>query len=887
MAPPSGQHPVLGNPTEGPSRAAAAGLRMSLRRRIVLAASSGLVILLGVLLVTIYNARQIRRSLDDLSDLHLAAETFRSINNTLLSMEASQRGFLLTGDSSYLVPFDTSMKALQRRMDSLHQIRARFPHQMAQFGRLDSLVDVRLAQMNSTIGAFSADGSPAAIRQLNRNHLTGSMDSVRTTLRGLNQVEEAERLDVRATSARASRRLVLAELLGGVIAIVLVAFALRRVFKDLDAREQAETSLRSSQRFLDSIIDLLPLMVFVKDARDLRFVRFNRTAEEMVGLPRADVLGRTDFDLFPRPLAEGFTTMDRAALASDDVRDVPEEVIVAPNGAVRTMHTRKVAIRDETGRAAFLLGVSEDVTERKRNETEVELARQAAEAANRAKSDFLAKMSHELRTPLNSIIGFSQLIEEESVGPLNDRQRRYVTNVLSSGRQLLDLINDILDLSKVEAGRMELALTHTALPPLLGEALALVEPLAVRGGLSLQLELAADLPGVLVDPARFRQIFYNLLGNAIKFTEPGGRVTLRAAVTRQPSRAGAPMVRLTVHDTGVGIRPDDLERIFLEFEQVDTDQARNRQGTGLGLALARRLTELHGGRLWAESEYGLGSSFHVELPVSPGAEASASPARAGGIALTAAPDGRPLVMVVEDDPGFAELLQHYLEDADYRVALVARGSEVMEQVSRLRPDAITMDIVLPGRDGLQLLRALKSDPRTAAIPVLVVSVTEERVRGVALGAFDWLIKPVQRDALVATVQRAVHDAAAIHPLILAIDDDPGALDVITAMLSGAGFRVLSTTDPREGVALAERERPSAITLDLTMPGLSGFEVVTALRALEATRDLPIIIFSGRDLTLDEQERLETHVQQILAKADAAVLVDELRRIGVQSGALHP
>ena len=312
-------------------------------------------------------------------------------------------------------------------------------------------------------------------------------------------------------------------------------------------------------------------------------------------------------------------------------------------------------------------------------------------------------MSHELRTPLNSIIGFSQLLGEESFGPLNDRQRRYVGNVLTSGRQLLELINDILDLSKVEAGRMELSLASVALIPLLHEALALVEPSPRRRGCTCRSMLPSRSPQCWSTRQRLRQVLYNLLGNAIKFTGPGGSVTLRAAWTRTRSRAGATMIRITVQDTGVGIRPDDLERIFREFEQVDADPARSQQGTGLGLALSRRLVELHGGRIWAESEVGLGSSFHVELPVSPEAPADRSLPPVSDDRL---PTDAPLVLVVEDDPRFAELVREYLEAGGYRVAHATDGDLVMRRVADLAPDAITLDVVLPGRDGLAVLRAL-------------------------------------------------------------------------------------------------------------------------------------------------------------------------------------
>jgi PAS domain S-box-containing protein len=860
-----------------------------LRLRIALAASTGLVILLLVFAASITSTVQVRRSVNQLSDLELAAETFRSVNNGLLSMESNQRGYLLTGDSAYLAPYDAALQALQRRMDTLRMMQATMPADSDRFEALDSLVSTQVSQLNAALAAFSAQGADAAVRQLLRNRATGTVDSLRATLHALNLAEEVQRIRVRALSTGAGRNLILAELVGGLVALILVLTARRQIAAELDARELAEASLRRSERFLDSIIELLPLMVTVKDARTLRLVRVNRTAEQLLGLPREAMLGRDDAELFPRPVAEGYATVDRAVLAGDAVRDIAEEVMAAPNGAVRTLHTRKVAIRDDAGNPAYLLGVSEDITERKRAETGILRARESAEAANRAKSDLLAKMSHELRTPLNSIIGFSQLIEEESFGPLNERQRRYVNNVLASGRELLDLINDILDLSKVEAGRIELSLVNASPLPLLQESLSLFEPLAAVSELRLVLDVDEGLPAILIDIARFRQILYNLLGNAVKFTGAGGTITLRAALSSARWRADTPIIRITVLDTSVGIRPDDLERIFREFEQVDSGSgtSRGQKGTGLGLTLARRLTELQGGRLWAESEFGFGSSFHLELPVSPDAAVLAEGARtlAGGVgpqSATPAPGLPPasLVLVVEDDPAFAELLRDYLEHCGYRVAHVGTGDQVLERVSELRPDAIAMDIVLPGRDGFGAIRALKTDPRTAQIPIVVVSVVDDRVRGIALGAFDWLVKPVQREALVATMQRALASATASYPLVLAIDDDPGELDVVSAILEGAGFRVTTTTNPERGLEIAEALSPDAIILDLVMPGMSGFDVVTALRRMPRMRDVPIVIFSGREHTVAERHSLEQQVLRLLAKPATGELVDELRRLGL-------
>ena len=362
--------------------------------------------------------------------------------------------------------------------------------------------------------------------------------------------------------------------------------------------------------------------------------------------------------------------------------------------------------------------------------TNEELAR-----ANRHKGEFLASMSHELRTPLNAILGFSELVldDEHVIDPA--RRTSFVRHIHNSGKHLLTLINDILDLSKVDAGRMDLRPRTFDLTGTIGTAVSTVEPLADKKGIAL----STDSPGsmmVQADEDKVRQILLNLLANAIKFTKEGGQVGVMA--WREPGR-----MLMCVADNGIGIAPEDQERIFEEFEQLDTGEYR-RQGTGLGLALTKRLTELHGGRVWVESEPGVGSRFVVELPdgvADEQLEGAGQPA-----------DGR-LVLVVEDDPGAATLLVDTLRRDGYRTAVVRDGARAADEAALLQPFAITLDVHLPGCDGWDVLRAIKSSERTRNIPLVVVSVVDERARGLALGADDYLVKPVDRGSLLAAITR--------------------------------------------------------------------------------------------------------------------------------------
>jgi signal transduction histidine kinase/CheY-like chemotaxis protein len=483
------------------------------------------------------------------------------------------------------------------------------------------------------------------------------------------------------------------------------------------------------------------------------------------------------------------------------------------------------------------------------------------EAASRAKSDFLANMSHELRTPLNAIIGFSEVLLEQMFGPLNDKQAEYLGDIVTSGRHLLLLINDTLDLSKIEAGKMELELATFALPAALEDGVTMVRERAVRHGIECSVDAGPGLDEVEADERKVKQVVFNLLSNAVKFTPDGGRVEVRAR--RVGDRA-----EVAVADTGVGIDPDDQDRIFQEFQQ-----AGQQEGSGLGLALARSLVALHGGRLWVESEPGSGSTFRFTLPVRQTAvseTAGPEPARAQDETppVPRASEAAPVtVLLVEDDPRSVELLTVYLERDGFEVVACGDGLAGMEAARRLRPDAIVLDIMLPDLSGWDFLSMVKGDETTARIPVVIVSMLDERGKGLALGAADYLVKPVNRDDLLATLRPII--AARVGDgsrKVLAIDDDPVAIKLIETVLGEEGFTVVGVHSGAEGLQAARTEQPSVIILDLLMPETDGFEVVEKLRDDPSTAEIPIVILTAKSIAPEDRERLNAHVAHLAAKA---------------------
>ena len=591
-----------------------------------------------------------------------------------------------------------------------------------------------------------------------------------------------------------------------------------------------------------------------------------------------------DFLSLVHPEDRDRTLRETTAALEDDVPYDTEYRVVWPDGTVRALASRGKVYRDAAGKPLRMSGVCLDITERRLAE-EQRQAREAAEAANRAKSDFLASMSHELRTPLNAIIGFSELLENHTFGPLNERQQRYVVNVLTSGRHLLQLINDILDLSKVEAGHMELALSEFDAGTTVSDARIMVGTLAEKKSLTLEVEVEEGLPPINADHSKFKQILYNLLSNAIKFTPAGGRIRVVVRRTAANGRENGKWLEVAVSDTGIGLKQEDQERIFGTFEQVDSAYAREQQGTGLGLALTRKFVELHGGRIWVESALGKGSVFRFVLPLQ--ASAPAQPAQVSESGAKNDSPG-PLVLVVEDDRQAWDLLAHHLLQAGYRVARASTGEQALRMTRDLRPSAITLDIMLPDQDGLKILTQLKADPATGAIPVVVVSISENRELGISLGAVDWLVKPANQSDFLAAVHRAVASVNGGHTrTVLLVDDEPATVELLTDMLTTHGFRVLSALDGRRGIAIARAQRPDLIVLDLVMPVLTGFDVVRELREFPESRDIPILIFSVKDLSPEERERLRGGVQAIVTKGAMGDLLRELARVEATNGRVGP
>ena len=515
--------------------------------------------------------------------------------------------------------------------------------------------------------------------------------------------------------------------------------------------------------------------------------------------------------------------------------------------------------------------------ERNRAGEQLRGAKEEAEAATVAKSQFLANMSHELRTPLNAIIGVSEMLQEDASASGQTDTIDPLQRIVRAGRELLYLINDILDLSKIEAGKLDLLLERFEIAKVIDESVATAQPVADRNGNLLNVQYDEDLGSMVADQTRVRQVILNLLSNACKFTRDGN---VRIEATRE-SMNGLDWLLLSVSDTGIGMTEEQMARLFKEFSQADPSTTRKYGGTGLGLAISRRLCNHMGGDISVESTPGKGSIFSIRLPVESDASDETTTRRLQPVPVARAEGDSNTILVIDDDPTVREMMRRYLQQEGFRVVSAADGEEGLRVAARIVPSVITLDVVMPERDGWDVLRSLKSDPRLSAIPVVMLSIIDEKNKGYALGASDYIVKPVNRQQLVSVLEK--YRASGSTSRVLVVEDDPDMRRRLHNMLSEEGWLVDEAENGRIALNRLSDAQPNLIILDLMMPEMDGFEFLAELRNDKQRQAIPVVVVTGADLSEADHRHLNGGVEKVLSKSaySREELFEEVRALVAQ------
>jgi len=916
-------------------------------------------------------------------------EVLRTLDATkalLVDAETGQRGYLLTGDETYLDTYRVSIKNLDQVTGHLKDLTSDNPNQQKRIQVLEPLVEQKLAELQRTIDLRKQ----GAIASANQVVMQGSgkqwMDQIRSLLAEMAD-EESDLLNLRTQGTRESIvRSTTSIIIGTLVSIFLLALCFGLLSRELSERTRVQAALTNSEKWLSTTLGSIGDAVIatnmngaitfmnsvaqsltgwnVEEAQgktmDLVFDIVNKDTRRPVENPvkkvfrEGKVVGLADHTLLISKKGREFDIEDSAApivtaagenlgvvLVFRDITEVkkareelegvftlsidmiciagydgyfkrlnpawektlgystaelmarPYSEFVHPEDREATFQraesfktkgnivafTNRYLCKDGSykwlmwnatpfAEQQMIYAVARDITEFKQMQEGLILAKEEAERSNKFKDQFLSTMSHELRTPLNAVMGFSDMLSEERYGPLNDRQRRYVTHINTGGRHLLRLINDILDLSKIEAGRLQLAIESVPIKPSFAEVFDCLRPLADKKSQVLVVQSSPDL-SVRADATRFRQVLMNLVGNAIKFTPEGGKIELAAQQLGE-------VVRVEVRDSGPGIPAGEQQRIFEAFHRLQQSD-KTSEGTGLGLAITRRLVELHGGRLGLESEPGSGSCFYFTLPITASLQREEVHKPEQGLH----PSGSPRILVIEDESAAAQLLHSQLVSSGYEVLFCDNRARAVEMAVELGPDAITLDIMMKPVNGWELLSELKSDVRTAKIPVIVVSAVDQPATGALLGADEYIVKPVEKATLLAAVERCLNLRGQMgrgRP-ILVVDDDTPTREFIAEMLSKHGHVVTTAADGLEARAQVAASLPELVILDLIMPNLSGFQLLAEWRGHSRTADLPVFVLTSKDLTPAEKEYLRTNTGAFFCKQERwqDALIRQLQR----------
>ncbi len=838
---------------------------MEMKRIIAIGVSLAIAVLALNAMVTFWNIRNLIGNGRWVIHTREALGSMDELLTSVRDAESEQRDYLLTGDETYLRRAERSAAEARARLVRVGELTRDNESQRAQFAVLSQRLQARLESLRQASALRKRGGLPAALKGI----FEGRDQQVdMDVMRVLDEMKrsEADLLGRRTRQAESSVWWTVGSVsVASLLAISLLVTTGYSVSSEAALRKLSDLTIRRfaarEAAILESSLDAVVAM-----DHNGRIVEFNPAAERIFGYPRSRALGSEMAELIIPPAhreahrrglvnylqtGEGPVLGRRLELTAcrADGSEFPVELAIT-----------RVGLDGPTLFTAFL----RDITDRLQYEADLRRARDDAESANRAKSTFLANMSHELRTPLNAIIGYSEmLLEDASDG--EEALAADLRKILAAGKNLLGLINDVLDLSKIEAGKMDLFLETFRIQDLLHGVVDTIRPLAESNRNTIEVDGLTGIGSMRADLTKLRQALLNILSNACKFTTSG---TIKLETWRRPAGTdGRGVLYFRVRDNGIGMSPEQLGRLFQPFSQADVSTTRRYGGTGLGLTITRRFCQMMGGEIEVESEPGRGTTFTIRLPdrvvgvpLEPLADVDPLPDSEG---LPAEVSGG-LVLVIDDDPNVRDLVRRTVEKEGFRVRYASGGEEGIAMARRLRPDVITLDVMMPRMDGWAVLTAIKSDPELAEIPVIMVTIVDDRNLAYSLGASDYLTKPIHRKRLATVIAR--HRPAG---RALVVDDDADARRLARQVLESEGWSVTEARDGREGLDRVAEDPPDLIVLDLMMPELDGFGFAEELGRKEKWRTIPVLVVTARDLSAEDRTLLHRYAFCVVSKGAAS------------------
>ena len=628
------------------------------------------------------------------------------------------------------------------------------------------------------------------------------------------------------------------------------------IYTDITERKEAEKQLREDEERFRAIDAAAPVGLIIVSEKAQNILHLN---------PRfCEIVGKDAGALRARPLSSIFADSEKSKELAGIINSISGERkefhFKRPDGAEAYVIVSRVGL-DYRGERAVIASFV-DIHDRVQAEIELRQAKEAAKSASRVKSSFLANMSHELRTPLNAIIGYSEILLEDATDRGDKTSMGDLEKIQGAGKHLLGLINDILDLSKIEAGRMDVYLEHVFLTRLIDEVKTIVEPMMKKNSNTLAIDCPQDIGSLQTDLTKLKQSIINLLSNAAKFTKDG-TVTLRLA---HETRDGAPWIKFEVADSGIGMTDEQMGRLFQAFAQADSSTTRNFGGTGLGLTITRHFCAMLGGSIEVKSKPGQGSTFSILLPdrvtkaISDDEPESVRPA-----VMREAEAGEIHVLVVDDDPAVHDVLAATLGKEGYRITHANDGIEALKLMRAHAPDIVTLDVMMPKMDGWSVLGVMKSEPQLAHIPVIMLTIVDHRNLGFSLGASEYMTKPIDRNRLIALIEKFASSKG--DGTVLIVDDDPDVRAMIKATIADVGMRATAVANGQAALDwLASHPQPVLVLLDLMMPKMDGFEFLERVRQNQRYVDLPIVVLTAKELTADERSYLAERTLLVLSKS---------------------